>query len=499
MSNYKLFSGNMGYLYPVGWQEVLAGDTWRGSSSALVRVNPLKAPVMHPVHSRLFHYFVPMRLLWTNWENFLTGGPDGDFSTPIPTQTIVGPDPAPGSLWDFLGVNPSAGVTNQTVNALIIRAYQFIWNECFRDPDLQTAATISFGDTDSGVGATSRDLQRVCWTKDRFTTCRIEPQKGDEVSIPGTIPGQADVLLKSTTGISPTIRVASDHSIQSGGNPLHAQPTSGDLELQTTGTDLVIDPNGTLEVQLDGALGTIRELRDASALQRFREAMSKGSRYIEFLFNRFGVRSSDARLQRPELLAMGTDTIQFSEVLQTSPDVASGTSGTDGVGEMFGHGIARNTSNQFEYFAEEPGIIMTLQVVMPVPMYVEGTEKFLIKTQREDFYDKDLAAVGGDRPLLNREVYAAHSEPDEAFGFQRTYYDYHDKLSSISGEFRDSTANFWHYARSFDNDVALNSDFVACNPTTRVYTQPALNQIYVMCKHRFGALRPIISSSGRLI
>lgn len=175
LSHYKLFSCDMGELVPIGLTEVLPGDTIQQATSALIRVSPLLAPVMHPVHVRIHHWFVPFRIIWEDWEDFITGGPDGNDASVFPT---ISPTVTEGSLADYLGVPPTYA---SPVSALPFRAYQMIFNEWYRDQDLVTPAAISLA---SGTdGTTSSVLQNGAWEKDYFTSARPWTQKGPDITI----------------------------------------------------------------------------------------------------------------------------------------------------------------------------------------------------------------------------------------------------------------------------------------------------------------------------
>jgi len=248
-----------------------------------------------------------------------------------------------------------------------------------------------------------------------------------------------------------------------------------------------LDPNGRLQTDLTGASAiTINLLREAFALQRFEEARARfGSRYVEYL-RYLGVRSSDARLQRPEFLGGGRYPVQFSEVLQTAE-------GTDPVGELRGHGIGVARSNRYRRFFEEHGYVYTFMVVKPKTIYMQGLPRTWNRRTKEDFFQKELQHIG-QQEVLNKEVYAGHASPNGTFGFQDRYDEYRRAESSVSGEFRE-TLNFWHFARQFSSDPALNSTFVRCVPTENPFAVNSANTLYCMARHNIQARR-IVASSG---
>lgn len=483
LSNYKLFSCDMGELVPCGLLEVLPGDSLQQSTSMLLRCSPLLAPVMHPVDVRIHHWFVPHRLIWEDWEKFITGGPDGMDASVFPTITIGGgTGAAVGSLADYLGI--PTGVNNIEVSALPFRAYAAIWNEFYRDQDLQSLLTI---DLTSGPDTTTNTvLQNVGWEKDYFTSSRPWEQKGPSITIPlGTT---APVLgLGVPTGTS---------NIAAGSTMIE---TSGTMAAGTRGwstngvANLIEDfdnsagnagtgnhrPN--IRADLTGASAiTVNALREALALQRFEEARARyGSRYVEYL-RYLGVRSSDARLQRPEYLGGGRQKIQFSEVLQTAE-------GTDPVGEMKGHGLAAMRSNRYRRFFEEHGYVITLASIKPKTMYANGLKRTWNRRSKEDFFQRELQHIG-QQEVLNKEVYAAHSSPSGVFGYQDRYDEYRREESSIAGEFR-TTLDFWHMARIFSSDPALNADFVKSVPTERTFAVPSTDVLWVMANHSVQARR----------
>lgn len=488
LSNTKLATFDMGELVPVGLTEVLPGDTIQQATSALIRVTPLNAPVMHPVHVRIHHWFVPHRLVWTDWENFITGGPDGLNASTFPTITVnTGTGFAVGSLADYLGV--PTGVDDLPVSAIPFRGYAKIWNEWYRDQDLQTALTIDL--TDGADTTTNTTLQNVCWEKDYFTSARLTTQKGTEVTLP--------------LGTAATVKTNASELFTDAANPAFwrkedAGTFTGDRAVGFTGSPAYVAESGTaittaglgtyptnLYADLSNATAaSVNTIREAFALQRYKEARSRyGSRYTEYL-RYLGVKSSDARLQRPEYLGGGKQTIQFSEVLQQAPST-SGTPGT-GVGILKGHGIGALRSNRYRRFIEEHGYIFTLMSVKPKTIYANGLPKHWSRTTKEDFWQKELEHVG-QQEVYNKELYWADTGPNDVFGYQDRYDEYRRSESSIAGEFRSSTANFWHYARIFAADVTLNASFVSATPTNRVYQSTAVDQLNVMISHSIQARR----------
>lgn len=493
LSHYKLFSCSPGELVPIGLLEVLPGDSIQHATSLLLRVLPLLAPVMHPMEAKIHQWFVPHRLVWEDFEDFITGGPDGMDASVFPTVTTTAVTGfAVGSLADYLGVTPL--VPDEPVSALPFRGYARIFNEWYRDQDLQTPLVID--ETSGPDTTTSLALVNTAWGKDYFTTARPWAQKGPEVSIP-------------LTGSAPVLGIGGNNAVYNVG-PVPARESDGNIPnyanykaLNTAGANdaMLVEedplnagfPNIRADLSAASAV-TIGDLRTALALQRFEEARARyGSRYPEYLLSAFGVRSSDARLQRPEYLGGGKQTIQFSEVLQTAPT----TDGDDtvGVGNLKGHGIGALRSNRYRRFFEEHGYVFTLLSVKPRTMYVQGLHRTWNRRVKEDFYTKDLQHIG-QQEVLNKELYLAHTNPDGTFGFQDRYDEYRRMESSIAGEFR-TTLDYWHMARIFASDPALNASFVSSNPTNRIYsvTSDSVDKLWCMANHSIQARR-LVSSVG---
>lgn len=490
LSHSRLLSLDMGTLVPIGWFEVLPGDTIQHSTSALVRASPMLSPVMHPMDVRIHHWFVPYRLLWSSFEDFITGGPAGTSLPTFPTITMAAA-PGLGSLADYLGIPHS--VTNQVFSALPFRAYARIWNESYRDEDLETAVVQSTADGNDTT--TNTGLKNCAWEKDYFTSSRPWEQKGPAVSLPlGTA---ATVKTSSTALVSGAQNASTWKQAGSGGNM--SNNTTG------FGSGNVIGQTGTAAGGITGAYpdnlyadlasataATVNQLRQAMAIQRFEEARSRwGSRYVEYL-RYLGVRSSDARLQRAEYLGGGKNRVQFSEVLQVGPSATPDQANT--VGALKGHGISAMRSNRYRRFIEEHGLVMSLMSIRPKTIYMNGLERKWNKRLKEEFWQRELEHIG-QQAVLNKEIYSAAASPGNTFGYQDRYDEYRRTESGVSGEFR-TTLNYWHLARDFGSEPALNASFVSCVPTMRTFASSSTDPFYVMAAHSIQARR-LVAKTGK--
>lgn len=471
----QLLTCDMGQLVPIGLTEVLPGDTIQHATSLLIRCSPLATPPMHPVRIAVHHWFVPNRILWDDWEDFITGGPDGDDASVFPTISFI--NPTQGTLADYLGISP--GTFTRSVSALPFRAYAKIYNEWYRDQDLMPEVGLS---TASGVDSTTNiSLLNCAWEKDYFTTCRPWEQKGPELMLPiGTkAPVKTDAPYGAVVGV---VSSTQSNAIKD----LLASSTSVQLNNATVAADRA------LYADLSAATGVpLNQVREYFGLQRYMEARARyGSRYSEYL-RYMGVISSDARLQRPEYLGGGKQTMQFSEVLQTG----STTADPSGVGQLYGHGIAGLRSNRYRKFFEEHGFIVSVAHVLPQTMYPQGLFRHWNKRTKEEFYQMELAHIG-QQSVLNKEVYLAHSDPDGTFGYQDRYDEYRRAESQVHGEFR-TTLNDWHFARLFASNPVLNENFVKANPAVRPFQSQSTNVLYCAARHQIIGKRivPKVGSS----
>lgn len=469
-----------GELVPLGPPvEVLPGDSHQMATSMLLRVLPLLAPVMHPFDIKIHSWFVPHRIIWDEFEEFITGGPDNDSSIVPPYyQYTDGQTPLAGGLGDYMGLNPAAltGMTadERRISILPFRGYALIYNEFYRDQDLQSPLPISKASGNDTT--TSVTLMNANWQKDYFTSARPWEAKGPTVMLP--LSGDAPVKIDGTAGELLTMR--------DGSNNLRTFNIGGTSQVQMTGLTGTALGSAFADLSQVSA-ATILQLRLAMALQRYAENRARfGSRYPEYLLA-LGVRPDDARLDRPEYLGGGQQTITFSEVLQTAPT----TSGTPspGVGNMRGHGIAALRSNRFRKFFSEHGFIHTFVVVRPRTVYPQGLSRIWSRWTKEDYWQPELEHIG-QQEILNKEIFWQGANANGVWGYQDRYDEYRRLESTIHGEFR-TTLDYWHAARIFTSRPALNSSFTLANPTNRIYsvTDAATDKLYLQVRHNHQARR----------
>lgn len=478
LSNYRLFSCDMGEIIPIGMTEVLPGDSIQQATTVFMRVSPLLAPVMHPVSVKVHHWYVPHRIIWEDWENFITGGPNNDDASIFPTITLSSSEGnnSVGSLADYLGCPPE--VDGLEVSALPFRGYAKIFNEWYRDQDLVDELPVS--EVSGPDTETNTDLLYAAWEKDYFTSARPWTQKGPDVTIP--LGGNAPV---GGIGVYGAYQNVNTPGVIDAVNPTatdwpQSTTTQSNVALRLTADGSKPDIYADLS---DVTAATIGDVRLAYALQRYSEARARyGSRYTEYL-RYLGVRSSDARLQRPEYLGGGKTTITFSEVLQTAE-------GTDPVASLKGHGISAMRSNRYRRFFEEHGYIHTFMTVRPKTIYSQGLERTWNRRTKEDFWQKELQHIG-QQPIKNKEIYAAHSDPEGTFGFQDRYDDYRRLESEVAGEFRTSALDYWHMARQFAGEPVLNGSFVTSDPTKRIYAEQTQDALWCYAKHSIQARRMV--------
>lgn len=457
-------SVKIGHLVPVRLQEAVPGDQFDVGVQAMLRCAPVLAPVMHRVNVEFHHFFVPNRLLWSNWEDFIAGEGDHEFPYVQRSSEMNG-----NSLGNYMGIPPDVPTGTQ-LNALPLAAYHLIFDEWYRDQNLvtETFTPLVDGDNNAAYQASISDapLSRA-WEHDYFTSCLPFAQKGEPVTLP-LIQGD-DVPVELIDAPQPsTLPTLEDGFGNVDPNKDIVSNASGQVAEGTGNAGRWIDPNGSLVVDINEEATDITTLRRAFKLQEFLELMARvGSRYKEMLFAFFGVKSSDARLDRPEYIGGHKDNVVFSEVLSTSEGFMA-TEGGGGdltnynVGYAGGHGISVVGSGQNNHFAEEHGYYITIMNVQPETAYQQGLERHWSYNDRLDFFWKQFEHIG-EQAVMNQEIYAQSADPTGTFGYNPRYSHYKYKSNVVSGVFRDALS-FYHFGRIFDSEPALNADFITCSP-----------------------------------
>ena len=464
LSHDRKFSGKIGELMPISVMEVVPGDKFNIKATNMTRFAPLLTPIMHKASVYCHFFFVPNRILWPNWENFISGGEDGLADPTFPTVDLTIPTQyGTQTLADYLGL--PTGNQLQNVSALPFAAYQKIYQDYYRDENLipKTDITVTDG-TQSALDIIElSEMKKRAWQHDYFTSALPWTQRGPEATIPlGTSApinyidnGNPGTYMKNASN-GQVIQSTTFDSVSA----LHTN-SSGTLFADIpSSTSLDIDNSDTLFADLSQATASsINDLRRAFRLQEWLERNARGgARYIEIITAHFGVRSSDARLQRPEFLGGSSTPITISEVLQTSANASEPTP----QGNMAGHGVSVGSSNYVSYRAEEHGYIIGIMSVMPKTAYQQGVPKHFKKLDKFDYYWPSFANIG-EQPIYNEELYHQNNPTDgEVFGYTPRYAEYKYIPSTVHGEFRTSL-NFWHMGRIFSTKPTLNKDFIECD------------------------------------
>lgn len=453
---------NEGDLVPIYLDEVLPADTFKINLNALVRMATPLYPVMDNAYMDFYFFFVPARLLWKHFQN-LMGQNDSTFwaetteyTTPVTTAPAGGWNV--GTLADYFGI--PTGVSGLKVNSLPFRAYAKVWNEWFRDENLQQPVTQSMDDTTTTGVNTGKNLTdaeagglplKVCKYKDYFTSCLPSPQKAAE---PVTIPmlGNAPVKGYETLDLKNPLNT----TWNANANPSLMNFTPQDPTTVQEG----INVKAYLAADLSSVAGaTISELRQAIAVQHIFERDARtGTRYKEILKGAWGVTSPDARLDRSEYIGGHRMPINVNQVIQTSSTDSTSPQGNTGA-----YSMTTLSRNMCTYSATEHGYVLGLAAIRVDHSYQQGLSRLWTRNTRFSYYDPMLANLG-EQAVLNQEIYAQGKPQDEeVFGYQEAWADYRYRTNMITSEMRSTyaqTLDAWHYADKYGALPTLSSSWI---------------------------------------
>lgn len=506
LSHSSLVTCNMGKLVPITCIEVNAGETFKLGMSQLTRLAPMLAPVYQNINMYAHFFFVPMRLTWNKWEDFFTGGKDGDLA-PAKPHRFFHQQPGELPLADYMGI-PNEINENTPVDLLPFVAYQLIYNEYYRDQNLTDEVPLPLdmeGDITDETDILNElfTLRTRCWSKDYFTSALPFAQRGPEVT--ANILGEAPV--SGTVFIGPP-RSKTQLFVQSNGTPLASDqylmtgnelytPYQNIREVKVGNSTVAgilgsVSPIKTADNNLHADLSSvagisINKLRVLTKLQQYLELKGRGgARYKEQIQMLFGAVVPDYRIQRPEYLGGTKSPIQISNIVQTANNTGENT----GVGDLYGYGLSADGGNIFTKYFSEPGFIMGIMSYMPTASYFQGLPRLFSRFDKLD-YLVPLFANLGEQEVLNKEIYAKHTNPDGVFGYQARYAEYRYLPDEIHGDFR-SSLSYWHLGRKFDTEPALNSTFVQCNPRKDIFAvQTDTDHIWTMLQFNITAIRPL--------
>lgn len=478
LSHERKFSLNMGYLYPTLLQEVLPGDSFKLRTEHLMRFLPLVTPVMERINVHQFNFFVPMRLIWDEWEDFITGGKNGNLMPVHPYVTIGEGNKEVidvGTLADYFGI-PLIDQTlilsnSRVINALPFRAYQLIYNEYFRDQNLsdEVVFTRASGDSTTQINELAA-MRRYAWEKDYFTSALPFAQRSiTPVTVPTQINYNSSAVFEPNAGA---------------GGP------AGNLQVLGTGPQQLIsnksDASGSGVLRNIDSLSTqVNDLRKAVRLQEWLERNARGgARYIEQILAHWGVMSKDARLQRPEYLGGSKTPCIISETLSTYDNSAGGLP----QGNMAGHGISVGNQNGFTRYFEEHGIIISLMAVTPRTSYAQGLARIWTRQDKFDYPWPEFAQLG-EMEVKQKEVYMSWGDVNDAdyndvtFGYQSQYADWKYCQNTVHGQLRpNQPLDNWHQGRKFANGPVLNEQFVMSDPDPRIFAVTDPDEDKLICQ-----------------
>ncbi len=475
-----------GYLVPILVDEVLPGDTFNLKATLFTRVATLISPIMDNLYMDTFFFFVPERLVFENFQRMCGEQDNPDDSTDFLFPTITSPAGgfAVGSLADYFGI--PTGIANLEVRAEPFRCYNLIYNEWFRDENLQDSVPFTKADSDNQANYT---LLRRGKRHDYFTSALPWPQKGPGVELP--FGGSAPVVAPGNSLVNLSALGVVDPAGTQGRLMWHNGSATGTTYVY--GDSTYNSGNALLYADLSKVTAvTINQFREAFQIQKWYERAARGgTRYTEILRSFFGVISPDARLQRPEYLGGNSNRIDISVVPQTSAsDSVTPQANLAG----FGVGATRKYNGFTKSFTEHGWIIGLVNVRADLT-YQQGLNRMWSRSTKFDMYWPTFAHLG-EQAILNKEIYAQGTAKDnEAFGYQERYAEYRYFPSQITGKFRSTYAqplDQWHLAQKFDNLPTLSSQFIEDNPPiSRIIAVQSEPQFLLDCFFDMQCVRPM--------
>nr|WNN13238.1 MAG: major capsid protein [Microvirus sp.] len=488
-----------GEIVPFFLEECLPDDSFKLATANRIRLAPQVLPLMHQIDVSMYWFFVPCRILWPNWEEFITGGKNGTSEPIIPYfnfgqgSSSLMKTAGVGMLSDYLGIPTNASsigtsaITSQSYNFMPFAAYVKIYNDYFRDENFTNELPFELSDgyqsltkdvSDDNISTVvqavyggnastpiSRSWQRIyggcflaSWRKEYFTSALPNTQRGPIVNIPL---GDTAPVVFGEAGSSISVYPRTIGSI-------NQNPATGDqvYDGALSGSSQVTGNKRPLQADLSEATNTnIIELRRAFRIQEFLERMNAGgSRLTEMIYSMFGVKSPDARLQRAEFIGASHNPVLVDAIYQTSASQENSP-----LADFAGKAISVGGQKPISYYCKEHGYIMGLMVIRPRPEYQNITRRHWLHglTGKFDYFWPILANIG-DQAIQNRELYAPSSKGNDPFGYTPRYQEYRFAPSETHGEMQ-TTLKYFHMNRIFDSQPVLNQRFMNCNPRTDMF------------------------------